>query len=109
MIDARVGDQALEINITGFDAWLMDVRRRSIQLTVPISQITEASVRRRSDIGSHRHVLDERRGLVTCAHSSGKILHVTADGQPWRFIRLSVADPDDIASTISAKLRYRRS
>lgn len=123
MIDAKVDDEALEINITGLDAWLMDVRRRSIKLTVPLSDITEASVRGRWAVTTYRHVLDSRRGLVTCARLFGKILHVTARGNPTQFleqerggerdlsrrasdltfIRLSVSDPDDLAATINAR------
>lgn len=107
MIDAKVTGQQLEIVITGLDAWLMDVRRRSVRVTVPLSQVTGVGVGAPIGIGARgSHGLSRREGWLKCARRSGKVLKIDADG-PWRSITLSVPDPEEMAATIKAKLRQR--
>lgn len=108
MIDAKVSGQTLEIAITGLDAWLMDVRRRAVRVTLPLRQVTGVSVD--GPIGSgarSSHGLSQRAGLLVCASRRGKVLHIDADGSPWRTIKLSVPDPEELAATIKARLRQR--
>lgn len=108
MIDAKVSAQAVEIAITGLDAWLMDVRRTSVRVTVPLDQVTGVGVDPRIGIGARgTHELSQREGWLVCAKRRGKVLRIDADGNPWRTIKLSVPDPDDMAATIKTTLRRR--
>lgn len=108
MIDAKISGGALEIAISGLDAWLMDVRRTSVRVTVPLDQVTGVQVDSRIGVGARStHELSQREGWLVCARRRGKVLRIDADGSPWRTIKLSVPDPDDMAATIKASLRRR--
>lgn len=109
MIDVTVGEESLEIAITGLDAWLMDVRRRSVRVTVPFGQVTGVGVDPAIGVGARgSHEMTEREGSLVCAKRRGKVLRIDADGNPWRTVKLSVPDPEEMAATIKAKLRQPR-
>jgi hypothetical protein len=98
----------LEIVITGLDAWLMDVRRTSVRVTVPLDQVTGVDVDSRIGVGARStHELSQRQGWLVCARRRGQVLKIEADGHPWRAIKLSVPDPDDMAATIKTAMRRR--
>lgn len=106
MIDVKVAGQAVEISITGFDAWRMDVRRLSIRATLPLEHVTAVSADKAPGAAVRTsHTISRSTGRMVCAKRRGRVLQIDGDGRPWRTITLSVPDPEAAAAEIKDALQ----
>jgi hypothetical protein len=114
MIEARVAGANLEVELTGFDGWLLTWHRRWT-FTAPLEQVVKAEAGPPRSLGSKRHVnfpgSDKRRypGRLICARFRAPTLRIELDAYPYHDIIVSVPDPAGTAAQIQQALRaYRR-
>jgi hypothetical protein len=106
MIDVQVSNGFLEVVITDGDAFLLTSSRDPWKLTVPIEHVSRAVPGRSLGFASKKHVLDSRGGLLVCARRGEPTIEIYLDGRDqFRFLTLSVPDPEDTAATIKGALR----
>jgi hypothetical protein len=106
MIDVQVNGRFLEVVVTDGDALLLTRTRDPWKLTVPLEHVSRAVPGRPRGFASKKHVLDSRGGLLICARRGEPTIHIYLDGRDeFRFLTLSVPDPQDTAATIKGALR----
>jgi hypothetical protein len=106
MIEVEVSGGNLEVSITDGDALLLTSSKEPWKLTVPVDHVSRAAAGRPLGFASKKHVLDARGGLLVCARRGDPIIEIYLDGRDqFRFLTLSVPDPQDTAATIKAALR----
>ena len=106
MIDVQVSGGCLEVVVTDGDALLLTSSKEPWRLSVPIEHVSRAVPGKPLGFTSKKHVLDKRGGLLVCARRGEPTIEIYLDGRDeFRFLTLSVSDPDDTAATIKGALR----
>ena len=106
MIDVQVSGGNLEVSITDGDAFLLTSSKEPWKLTVPVDHISRAAVGKPRGFASKKHIFDTRGGLLVCARRGDPIIDIHLDGRDqFRFLILSVPDPEDTVATIKGALR----
>lgn len=106
MIDVEVHGGFLEVVVTDGDAFLLTSSRDPWKLTVPVDHVSRAVPGRRRGFFSKKHIMDKRGGLLVCARRGEPTIDIYLDGRDdFRFLTLSVPDPQDTAATIKGALR----
>ncbi len=106
MIDVQVNGGFLEVVVTDGDALLLTSSREPWKVTVPVEHVTRATPAKPLGFASKKHVLDSRGGLLVCARRGEPVIEIYLDGRDlFRFMTLSVRDPQDTAATIRGALR----
>jgi hypothetical protein len=106
MIDVQVSGANLEVSITDGDAFLLTRRKEPWKLSVPVDHISRAMVGRPRGFASKKHIFDTHGGLLVCARRGDPIIKIYLDGRDqFRFLNLSVPDPEDTVATITSALR----
>ncbi len=106
MIDVQVHGGVLEVVVTDGDAFILTRSRDPWKLTVPVDHVSRAVPGRRRGIFSKKHIMDKRGGLLVCARRGEQTIDIYLDGRDdFRFLTLSVPDPQDTAATIKGALR----
>jgi hypothetical protein len=106
MIDVQVNGGFLEVVVTEGDALLLTSSQDPWQLTVPLEHVSRAVPGKPLGFASKKHVLDSHGGLLVCARRGEPTIEIYLDGRDqFRFMTLSVPDPEDTAATIKGALR----
>lgn len=107
MIDAQVTGGNLEVSITDGDVLLLTSRKEPWKLTVPVDHISRATVGKPLGFASRKHIFDTSGdGLLVCARRGDPVIDIHLDGRDqFRFLILSVPDPEDTVATIRGALR----
>lgn len=106
MIDVQVSGDSLEVAVTEGDAMLLTSSRDPWRRTVPLEHVTRAVPGKPRGFGSKKHILDTQGGLLVCARRGEPTIEIYLDGRDeFRFMTLSVPDPQDTAATIKGALR----
>jgi hypothetical protein len=106
MIDVQVHGGILEVDITEGDVWLLRSSRDPWKLTVPLDHVVRAIPGKPLGFGTKKHIFDQHGGLLVCARRREPTIKIHLDGRDtFRFMTLSVSDPEDTAATIKGALR----
>lgn len=106
MIEVQVSGGNLEVSITDGDALLLTSSKEPWTLSVPVDHVSRATVGRPLGFASKKHIFDASGGLLVCARRGDPTIEIYLDGRDqFRFLTLSVPDPQDTAATISGALR----
>jgi hypothetical protein len=106
MIDVQVSGSTLEVVVTEGDALLLTSSRDPWQLSVPLEHVSRAEMGKPLGFTSKKHVLDAHGGLLVCARHGEPTIEIYLDGRDeFRFMTLSVPDPQDTVATIKGALR----
>ena len=106
MIDVQVSGGNLEVSITDGDALLLTSSKEPWTLSVPVDHISRATAGRPRGFASKKHIFDTRGGLLVCARRGDPTIDIYLDGRDqFRFLTLSVPDPEDTVATIKGALR----
>jgi hypothetical protein len=106
MIDVQVNGGFLEVVVTAGDAFLLTSSRDPWRMTVPLEHVRRAVPGRPRGFASKKHILDSRGGLLVCARRGEPTIEIYLDGRDqFRFMTLSVPDPQGTAATIKGALR----
>lgn len=108
MIDARIDGDSLEVEATGIDFWphVLNNTRLATRLSVrlPLQHITAARSAEPRKRLMHMNVpaggkRDRHGTLAWCRHGA-PVLELEMDGQPYKWVTLSVPDPERLAQRI---------
>jgi hypothetical protein len=106
MIEVDVSGGSLEVSITDEDALLLTSSKEPWTMTVPVDHISRATAGKPLGFASKKHVFDIHGGLLVCARRGDPTVEIYLDGRDqFRFLTLSVADPQDTVATINGALR----
>jgi hypothetical protein len=112
VIDAKVSGENLAIELTGADCWPYCLRAQ-VTIQVPLEQIVKVSTGRPKPAGSRRHVnfparpRGDRHGVLVWVRRGGPTLGIECDGGPYRWITLSVPDPERTEKEIRSAVPRR--
>jgi hypothetical protein len=105
MIEVQVSGGNLEVSITDGDALLL-TSSKEWKLSVPVDHVSRAAVGKPLGFASKKHIFDTTGGLLVCARRGDPVVEIFLDGRDqFRFLTLSVPDPQDTAATIKGALR----
>ena len=112
LIDVRVTGDGLEITLSGGDAWVFALRPQW-SVSVPIGSVRQASAGAAIGWGTRRRVNERRNerlhvnGRLICARARARTLRLDLDDGPYRWMVLSVPDPDGTAKLIEDAIAAR--
>jgi hypothetical protein len=106
VIDVQVSGGFLEVAVTEGDALLLTSSRDPWKLSIPLEHVSRAVPGKPLGFTSKKHVLDRHGGLLVCARRGEPTIEIYLDGQDqFKYLTLSVPDPEDTAATIKGALR----